>query len=585
MALLSPLTAQAQDYPNHYITLIVPLAPGSGTDAIARLVAARLGDVLGKQIVVENKVGANGAIGTAAAARAAPDGYTLLVGGTTTHAGNPNLMKTITYNPVTDFTPVGQLGVYPYALLVSGSSPYATMADLVAAAKAKPGTLSFAYANALGQLSGEMLKQRASIDVTAVAYRGSPQAITDIIGGRVNDDVRRYHPRHRADPGGHGTGIGGDNRASHQRAAECADNGRGWAERPAGGGLERPVCPGQDAEADHRQTIRGVGTTLVAAGFEEADGGDRVRSRTHHARGLRKARRGGGCPVGEVDQAGRAGTRIAAGKGATMTDETVYELYAIRYAGNTRRHRGHNFILADDPERLEPMDYFSWVAIGPDGAIVIDTGLREAKALQRGYDYVRPPHAILPSLGVDPASVRTVVLTHMHYDHIGNLDAFPNARFHAQAAEMAYVTGPLMAKPWFRQAYEVDEIQQCIAYLHAGRLNLHGAEAEIAPGLTVHLVGGHCAGQEVVRVRTRRGWVVLASDALHYDEELERSVPFAVAYSIADMMLAHDRLVQLAGSRDHIVPSHEPAVMLRYPAPRPDLEGIVIRLDVAPSMG
>jgi tripartite-type tricarboxylate transporter receptor subunit TctC len=185
MALLSPLTAQAQDYPNHYITLIVPLAPGSGTDAIARLVAARLGDVLGKQIVVENKVGANGAIGTAAAARAAPDGYTLLVGGTTTHAGNPNLMKTITYNPVTDFTPVGQLGVYPYALLVSGSSPYATMADLVAAAKAKPGTLSFAYANALGQLSGEMLKQRASIDVTAVAYRGSPQAITDIIGGRV----------------------------------------------------------------------------------------------------------------------------------------------------------------------------------------------------------------------------------------------------------------------------------------------------------------------------------------------------------------------------------------------------------------
>ena len=87
-----------------------------------------------------------------------------------------------------------------------------------------------------------------------------------------------------------------------------------------------------------------------------------------------------------------------------MTDETVYELYAIRYAGNPRRHRGHNFILADDPERLEPMDYFSWVAIGPDGAIVIDTGMRQAKALQRGYDYARPPHTVLPLLGVDPAS-------------------------------------------------------------------------------------------------------------------------------------------------------------------------------------
>ena len=185
MALLPPLTTQAQEYPKHYITLIVPLAPGSGTDAIARLVGARLGGVLGTQIVVENKVGANGVIGTTAAARSAPDGYTLLVGGTTTHAGNPNLMKNITYNPVTDYTPVGQLGVYPYALLVSGTSKYTTMAELVDAAKTKPGALSFAYANALGQLSGEMLKRRAGIDLTAVAYRGSPQAITDIIGGRV----------------------------------------------------------------------------------------------------------------------------------------------------------------------------------------------------------------------------------------------------------------------------------------------------------------------------------------------------------------------------------------------------------------
>ncbi len=185
MALLSPPTARAQDYPKHYITLVVPLAPGSGTDAVARMVAARLGEALGAQLVVENKVGANGAIGTSFVARAAPDGYTLLVGGTTTHAGNPNLMKSVTYNPVTDFAPIGQLGVYPYALLVSGKSGFTTMAQLVDAARARPGTLSFAYANALGQLSGEMLKRRAGIDLTAVAYRGSPQAITDIIGGRV----------------------------------------------------------------------------------------------------------------------------------------------------------------------------------------------------------------------------------------------------------------------------------------------------------------------------------------------------------------------------------------------------------------
>lgn len=184
-ALACPWSSQAQSYPDHKITLIVPLAPGSGTDAVARLVAADLGTALGQQIVVENKVGANGAIGSAFVARAAPDGYTLLIGGTTTHAGNPNLMKNINYDPVSDFAPIGQLGVYPYALIVSGESPFKSVGQLVEAAKGAPGKLSFAHANALGQLSGELLKIRAGVNLNAVAYRGSPQAITDIIGKRV----------------------------------------------------------------------------------------------------------------------------------------------------------------------------------------------------------------------------------------------------------------------------------------------------------------------------------------------------------------------------------------------------------------
>ena len=262
----------------------------------------------------------------------------------------------------------------------------------------------------------------------------------------------------------------------------------------------------------------------------------------------------------------------------------MWELFAIRYATNPGRHRGHNFILADDPGRIEPMDYFSWVAKGPCGSVVIDTGMRREKALARGYEYGRAPHEVLPELGIDPAGVDTVVLTHMHYDHVGNLDAYPQARFHLQAAEMAYVTGPLMQKPWFRLAYEVDEIQHCVALLHGGRLELHGAEREIAPGLSVHWVGGHCAGQEVVRVRTARGWVVLASDALHYYEELERSLPFAVAHSVADMLLAHDRILALADSPDHIIPSHDPLVMRRYGPPRPGLDGAVIRLDQSPEI-
>jgi tripartite-type tricarboxylate transporter receptor subunit TctC len=184
LCLLSPV-AQADEFPSRPITLVVPLPAGSGTDAVARVVAAYLADEIGAKIVVDNKVGANGAIGSTYVARATPDGYTILIGGTTTHAANPSLMKNVTYNPVTDFVPLGQIGMYPYALYVSGKSPYRTLAELLADAKAKPGTLSIAYANALGQLSGELLRKRMGLDTSMVPYRGSSQAITDIIGGRV----------------------------------------------------------------------------------------------------------------------------------------------------------------------------------------------------------------------------------------------------------------------------------------------------------------------------------------------------------------------------------------------------------------
>lgn len=178
--------ARADDYPSRLITLVVPLAAGSGTDAVARLVAAELGETLGAKIVVENKVGANGSIGSASVARATPDGYTILIGGTTTHAANSSLMKNVPYNPVTDFTPIGQLGVYPYALLVSAENPAKSFSSLVNTAKAKPGSLSLAYGNALGQLSAELLKRRSGLDASIVPYRGSPQAMTDILGGRVD---------------------------------------------------------------------------------------------------------------------------------------------------------------------------------------------------------------------------------------------------------------------------------------------------------------------------------------------------------------------------------------------------------------
>lgn len=176
----------AEEYSSRPITLVAPFAAGSGTDTVSRVIAQRLSDILKATVIVENRPGANGAVGAAVAARAKPDGYTLLAGGVSTHAANPSLLKSIQYDPVKDFDPVAQLGTFPYFLFVSPEVPAKDVRELIALAKAKPNLLSFAHANALGQLSGEMLKKRTGTELVGVPYRSSPQGVTDLLAGRVS---------------------------------------------------------------------------------------------------------------------------------------------------------------------------------------------------------------------------------------------------------------------------------------------------------------------------------------------------------------------------------------------------------------
>jgi len=178
--------ATAQTYPAKRITVIVPLGAGSGTDGVARVVTQRLAEVLNATIVVENRPGASGATGAVATARSAPDGYTLMFGGSSTHAANPSLLKSIQYSPTEDFAPIGRVGLFPYILVVHPGIEAKSVGELVALAKQKPGTMSFAYPNALAQLAGEMFKRRAGVDIQAVPYKSSPEGITDVIAGRVS---------------------------------------------------------------------------------------------------------------------------------------------------------------------------------------------------------------------------------------------------------------------------------------------------------------------------------------------------------------------------------------------------------------
>lgn len=261
--------------------------------------------------------------------------------------------------------------------------------------------------------------------------------------------------------------------------------------------------------------------------------------------------------------------------------DATYEIYAIRHAENTRRTRGQNFIHDADPTAPLAMDFYCWALKGPEGWIIVDTGMDPAKGA--AHQVVMNPVDGWRALGIDPKAVQTVILTHAHYDHVGFIDALPNATFLMQAEEMAYATGPLMQHAAFRYAYHADEVAKLVGLLHDGRLHLHGRKHVVADGLILHWTGGHTAGQELLRVRTKRGWCVLTSDALHYYEELEKGLPFAVVHSLPDMLAAHQAIRDLARSDDHILPAHDPLIRALYPSISDDLDGQILRLDVSPT--
>ena len=181
-----PGAARAGDYPDHFITFISPFAAGSGSDTAARIVGQFLGPRLGQNIVVENRIGATGAIAATAVARAAPDGYTLLVGTNSTHGSNSALYQHLTYDPVKDLAPVANAGIFDSVLVVNPDLPITSVAALVAYAKANPGKLSFAGGSSTSTVMGETFARGAGVQLLKVAYRSNPPALTDVIAGRVS---------------------------------------------------------------------------------------------------------------------------------------------------------------------------------------------------------------------------------------------------------------------------------------------------------------------------------------------------------------------------------------------------------------
>jgi glyoxylase-like metal-dependent hydrolase (beta-lactamase superfamily II) len=255
-----------------------------------------------------------------------------------------------------------------------------------------------------------------------------------------------------------------------------------------------------------------------------------------------------------------------------------YEVFAIKYAHHARR-ASENFIGGDPHDGPMPLDYFVWLIRGGGREIVVDTGFSAAMATKRGRDHIRCPTEGLRMLGCDARTVKDVVITHLHYDHVGNFDLFPAAALHLQDLEMRYATGRYMGHECFRGAYEVEDVTGVVRRVYQDQVRFHDGDEEIAPGISLHLIGGHTMGIQAVRVATRRGWLVLASDASHFYANMEQTRPFPIVWSVADMVDGYRKLQRLAESPSHIIPGHDPLVLERYPAPSSELQGIVARLD------
>jgi glyoxylase-like metal-dependent hydrolase (beta-lactamase superfamily II) len=258
-----------------------------------------------------------------------------------------------------------------------------------------------------------------------------------------------------------------------------------------------------------------------------------------------------------------------------------YQVYALRYATREGR-RQDNFIGGDPHDGPMPMDYFCWLAVSDERRFVIDCGFTEEVSAQRKRTYLRNPVDALELLGVRAGDVEDVIITHLHYDHVGNFDRFPQARFHLQEAELAFATGKYMRHPFLSHAFEVEDVVGMVRLNYRGRVVFHNGDTELAPGLRLHLAGGHSAGLQFVSVHTQRGWLVLASDVTHYYEHMDSGRPFTTTFHVGDTLEGYGRLRAIAPSPDHIVPGHDPLVMRLYPPPSPELKGVAVRLDAPP---
>jgi glyoxylase-like metal-dependent hydrolase (beta-lactamase superfamily II) len=265
-----------------------------------------------------------------------------------------------------------------------------------------------------------------------------------------------------------------------------------------------------------------------------------------------------------------------------VSGAAVDEVIAVRY-GTLRSHKAelyHRYAVYGEPDGPQEMDYFFYLLRSGGEVTVVDTGFDPEAARRRARTCLVPPREAFARLGVDVANVRRLIISHFHWDHVGNLDLFPQAQLVVPERELAFWPSAAARNPQFWSLAEEAEIAAIERARSEGRVVTTGNDEQIAPGVRAITVGGHSPGQQVLVVDCAGGVpVILASDAVHLYEELELERPFGVVVDLREMCGAYRFLKDLGASLGaQVVPGHDPEVTRRFPSLGGDLDGLGYRV-------